>query len=790
MFWRFLIAVSVLLLFVAPSASANSDPGSPVINEFVANHTGSDTNEYVEIFGVPDFDYSTLTILEIEGDGSGAGVVDGVFAVGATDAGGFWTTGYMSNVIENGTVTLLLVENFSGSQGDDLDTDNDGALDSTPWSAVIDGIAVDDGGGSDHTYTPVALAAYFDGAAYAPGGASRIPNGTDTDTAADWVRNDFDGAGLPGFTGSPGLDEAYNTPGAVNEAVPPPTDPVINEFVANHTGADDHEYIEIKGDPGADYSRYRILVIEGDGTGAGTVDAIRTPGTTNADGYWVTGFMSGVLENGSQTLLLVEGSTTSLGADLDTDNDGVLDVTSWDRLVDDVALNDGDAGDQVYSSSVLTAGYDGIASYPGGASRIPDGTDTDTADDWMRNDFDGDGLAGFTGTPEVDEALNTPGAMNDTALDTTPPIITVDLDRTVLWPPNHKMVDIMATVTVTDARDPSPTFVLVSISSSEPDNGKGDGNTTDDIQGDDPGTPDIEFMLRSERRGGGEGREYTIVYEATDASGNTSQMTVAVRVPHDQSAMAMSSSGFVADGSGFADGHERFALVIPSRDDYWATDDAGNRTLVSGFDATQIDAHHVYVGNSRGAIRPDQRTVVDADGDGHDDVALYFSIDAIRDLQSGIAVRDINDDSIEIEKYDWKSYGLIGMQFEAPDGAELQVENIFDLGATVSIDRDAGDRPATDGTNPDIQTSIYPNPFNPSMTVTFALTSRERVHVRVFDVAGRLVKTLADGAFASGSHALQWNGHDNHGARVASGIYFVRIDAGSYSVTRRAVMLK
>lgn len=777
MFRRFLTLIPVLLF----PAMAAATPVAPVINEFVANHTGTDTNEFVEVYGIPGANLGNLTLLEIEGDGSGAGVIDGVWTLGTTDANGFWTTGFLNNMIENGTMTLLLVSDFSGSQGDDIDADNDGTPDSTPWSAVMDGIAVSDGGGSDYTYTAVTLTAFYDGLAFEPGGASRIPNGTDTDSAADWIRNDFDGEGLPGFSGSPAAGEALNTPGDINEAITPPGDPVLNEFVANHTGADDYEYIEILGDPDAGYDGYRILVVEGDGANPGRVDAIRTPGTTNGDGYWVTPFMSGVLENGSQTLLLVEGSTAFIGLDLDTDDDGVMDTMPWTRLVDDVAVSDGDAGDQVYSSSVLTPGYDGIAFLPGGASRLPDGTDTDSAADWTRNDYDGGGLPGFTGTLDPDEAYNTPGYMNETAIDIIDPVITVDLNRTCLWPPNHKMVDILATVVVTDNRDPAPTYSLVSIESNEPDNGVGDGNTVDDIQID----TDTEFALRSERQGGGEGREYTITYEAEDATGNTTRTTVAVRVPHDHSGKALAASGFLSSGEDLDDGYRRFAVVIPSQRLIRVTEDDGTQFVNDGFDATAIDIHHVYLGNSRLAFRPEQSSVVDANGDGTDDIALYFSADAVRELRSALTVTEIRDNAIGFERHDWKSYGDIGLRFEVPDGTEMKVENIFALGPTVSLETRSNDE-----TTRHFESSVYPNPFNPSTTVAFELTAPGRVSVKVFDVSGRLVKTLADNSFADGAHELHWDGFDDRGARVASGIYFIRIESGAQVVTRRAVMLK
>lgn len=197
-------------------------PADPLINEFVANHTGSDTGAFVEVLGDPSTDYSGYTILEIEGDTS-RGVIDAVLPVGTTNAGGYWTD---PEDMENGTITIILVEGFTGSIGDDLDTDDDGTFDSAPWTRIVDDVATTDGGGSDITYSSTVLGPFFDGSSFGPGGASRIPNGTDTDSAADWMRNDFDGFGLTGLAGSPTIGEAENTPGAVNAAITVATDPV------------------------------------------------------------------------------------------------------------------------------------------------------------------------------------------------------------------------------------------------------------------------------------------------------------------------------------------------------------------------------------------------------------------------------------------------------------------------------------------------------------------------------------------------------------------------------------
>lgn len=496
----------------------------PVLNEFVFNHVGLDTNEFVEVFGDPSTDYSTLTVLAIEGDGSVAGTIDSVFPVGTTDADGYWTTGFLGNAFENGTATLLLVEGFSGSVGTDLDTDNDGSLDAAPWTGIVDAVGVSDGGGSDRVYSSVVLAGGFDGDSFTPGGASRIPNGTDTDSVSDWVRNDFDGAGLPSFVGGLGGGEALNTPGDVNLAV---SNPVLNEFVANHTGTDNMEFVEVFGDPSIDYSLFSVLQIEGDsGASAGVIDSVFPVGITDPGGFWTTSFRTNDLENGTMTLLLVQGFSSSSGTDLDTDNDGVLDVTPWARIVDAVGVTDGDSGDLNYTSVKLGPGFDGNSLTPGGASRIPNGSDTDSISDWTRNDFDGEGLlTGVAGTTDANEALNTPGSTNTRVPDCSLAQASIEL----IWPPNHQFVpiDILG---VTDPDGDALAITIDSIFQDESVDGSGSGDTSPDGQG--VGTTTAQ--VRAERSGGGNGRVYHIGFTASDGHGGICSGVVHVGIPHNK----------------------------------------------------------------------------------------------------------------------------------------------------------------------------------------------------------------------------------------------------------------
>ena len=116
-------------------------------------------------------------------------------------------------------------------------------------------------------------------------------------------------------------------------------------------------------------------------------------------------------------------------------------------------------------------------------------------------------------------------------VDTAVPTLSVGVSPNELWPPNHRMVPIAVSLGSSDRCDEHPRVELISVASNEPEDGQGDGDTENDIQGASVGTPDAEILLRAEREGGGSGRVYTLTFRATDASGNASVASNAVRVP-------------------------------------------------------------------------------------------------------------------------------------------------------------------------------------------------------------------------------------------------------------------
>ncbi|MEO1145804.1 MAG: ExeM/NucH family extracellular endonuclease [Cyanobacteria bacterium J06638_22] len=360
---------------------------SVFINEIQVNTTGDDW-EFFELQGAPGTDLSTLTLLVIESDaGTTTGQIDRVISLAGQviPDDGFWlgispaaetaygVTGDFSiadNSFENSTATYLLVEGFTGDQGDDLDTNDDGVLDVTPWTTVADSLTLTDGDAGDVAYSDVVIGP--DGP-FLPSGTFRTPNAP---------TGSFSNDNILSFSTPDG------TPGVSN--VPQPL--VINEVLGSTTGAD-VEYIELFGEAGTSLDGLSIIVVEGDnGSPIGSIDARVDLGSEDVigeNGFFLVGnsLVSGAysvtpnqdipanfIENSSYTIALVETSSLSGTA-----------VAGNEVVVDTVGVTDGDAGDTFFFNAPVV-GPDGPF-LPAGVRRVADGVDTDTAADWAFGDF-------------------------------------------------------------------------------------------------------------------------------------------------------------------------------------------------------------------------------------------------------------------------------------------------------------------------------------------------------------------------------------------------------------------
>ena len=70
------------------------------------------------------------------------------------------------------------------------------------------------------------------------------------------------------------------------------------------------------------------------------------------------------------------------------------------------------------------------------------------------------------------------------------------------------------------------------------------------------------------------------------------------------------------------------------------------------------------------------------------------------------------------------------------------------------------------------------------------MKAKGHVAIKVYNVAGQLVRTLVDGVYEAGSHSVTWDGTNNIGAKVASGVYFYKMETGNFSRTKKMVLLR
>lgn len=218
--------LSFLTTLAAAVFSAITTNAAVLLNEIYVNPPATDAaQEYVELMSTTGVDaISDLTVLEVDGDGTAAGVIDSATSLtgltlgstGLVFIGGnptLWTlpagttaatNNRFNGTVENGTITFLLVRGFTGAVTNDLDTNDDGTLDSTPWTEIVDSVGWSDGGGTDRIYSPAVLT-QGSGTLDA---AVRFPGNTDATSTAAWYNGDIFATGAV-----PDLSTAFETAG-------------------------------------------------------------------------------------------------------------------------------------------------------------------------------------------------------------------------------------------------------------------------------------------------------------------------------------------------------------------------------------------------------------------------------------------------------------------------------------------------------------------------------------------------------------------------------------------------
>jgi len=89
-----------------------------------------------------------------------------------------------------------------------------------------------------------------------------------------------------------------------------------------------------------------------------------------------------------------------------------------------------------------------------------------------------------------------------------------------------------------------------------------------------------------------------------------------------------------------------------------------------------------------------------------------------------------------------------------------------------------------------LQLRNYPNPFNPVTSIYFNLVKSEEVHLEVYDMKGKKIKTLLNSVIDAGEHLVIWNGDHDDGSQAASGIYLYKLRSGRASSTKKMILMK
>ncbi len=162
--------------------------------------------------------------------------------------------------------------------------------------------------------------------------------------------------------------------------------------------------------------------------------------------------------------------------------------------------------------------------------------------------------------------------------------------------------------------------------------------------------------------------------------------------------------------------------------------------------------------------------------DGHTDLLLKFSNQEIAATRIILSIPQPGE------------VWTLTMTGEFDDGTEFSMSDcVTFVGEPPNFDKK--DRPYL-RTGETRLMSASPNPFNPATTIAFELASPGQVSITVYDVSGRMIRSLVNSHMPGGMHEVTWNGRDRNGATVASGVYFYRLVAGEILQTKKMVMLR
>jgi hypothetical protein len=253
------------------------------------------------------------------------------------------------------------------------------------------------------------------------------------------------------------------------------------------------------------------------------------------------------------------------------------------------------------------------------------------------------------------------------------------------------------------------------------------------------------------------GMTNAILVTATDYSGNaTTQMKeyrAQLVVPEKGGSLWSPSSRLSLHVPPAATGEEAFFYIIPEKSADASTIPAGARVLSRSY----------VVGSSARDVR--------------NDVEVAFRMDRVP--------ADVAPEELGVYRQDGDSWLYVGGRYDSETRTvRVRTADLGTFAVMASPHRPETPRPDR------VVLQSHPNPFNPNTTISYACPARSRVSLRIYDVGGRLVKTLVDDARDAGVHYVTWNGRGDTGVPATSGIYFARLEVDREIQTIKLVLIR
>jgi len=229
--------------------------------------------------------------------------------------------------------------------------------------------------------------------------------------------------------------------------------------------------------------------------------------------------------------------------------------------------------------------------------------------------------------------------------------------------------------------------------------------------------------------------------------------------------------------------------------------DNDNDLAVANYDSNSIT---IFINNGNGSFQAAVSFDVGAD------LGILYSSDFDNDNDNDIAVANVHSRTVSVLSnigggsfqapvtYEVGSgpWGIFSCDFDGDDYDDLVVTNRYSDNVSILLNRTGGpldvENHQDDYLLPDKHYlgQNYPNPFNPTTTIEYKIPARSHVTISVYNILGEKIKTIINDIMPTGTHIIAWDGRNDKGEMVATGIYFYQIKAGDFTKSRKMLLLK